>query len=655
VSTPGPTLFHRDDDQPLAARMRPRTLDEYVGQDHILGPGRLLRRAIQADQLSSVILYGPPGTGKTTLARVIANTTRARFTSLNAVLGGVKDIREAVAEAQEQQRLGRRTILFVDEVHRFNKAQQDALLPWVENGTVTLIGATTENPYFEVNKALVSRSRVFQLTPLTDDDLRSVAAHALADPVRGFGRRSVRLEDDALAHLVGVANGDARSLLNALELAVETTSPGDDGVIRVTRRVAEESIQQRAVLYDKEGDAHFDTISAFIKSVRGSDPDAALYWLAKMVYAGEDPRFILRRLLILASEDVGLADPQALGVVAAAAQAYDYVGLPEGRYHLAQATLYLATAAKSNSTMGFFDALDAVGKERVGDVPNHLRDANRDAEGFGHGAGYAYPHAYRDHWVAQQYLPDALQAKVFYQPSGEGYEARVRDEVARRREAQLAAMLEAEARAPLELLTSSPADRARDRWLERTVSGAGARLARVRDALFEASRPQRHHLLLDVAAGSGLLVWEGVRRTPEGQVWAATSDATHAAALRQQALRLDELLRPVVVDAEPAAVAAAVGARDPGIRFDRVLGRGVLGELDDPAGWLGGVARLLTPAGAVVLGETDPSRAQRLAALVDWSDALTLGERVRPPRRRSTRAPPAGTRRRGATSPRRPG
>jgi len=609
--------------------MRPRTLDEYVGQDHILGPGRLLRRAIQADQISSVILYGPPGTGKTTLARVIANTTRSRFTSLNAVLGGVKDIREAVSEAQDEQRLGRRTILFVDEVHRFNKAQQDALLPWVENGTVTLIGATTENPYFEVNKALVSRSRVFQLKPLSDDDLRSVAAHALADPARGYGRRDVRLDDDALAHLVGVANGDARSLLNALELAVETTSPDADGVIVITRRVAEESIQQRAVLYDKEGDAHFDTISAFIKSVRGSDPDAALYWLAKMVYAGEDPRFILRRLLILASEDVGLADPQALGVVAAAAQAYDYVGLPEGRYHLAQATLYLATAAKSNSTMGFFDALDAVGKERVGDVPNHLRDANRDAEGFGHGAGYAYPHAYRDHWVAQQYLPDALQAKVFYQPSGEGYEARVRDEVARRREAQLAAMLEAEARAPLELLTSSPADRARDRWLERTVSGAGARLARVRDALFEEARPQRHHLLLDVAAGSGLLVWEGVRRTPEGQVWAATADATHAAALRQQALRLDELLRPVVIDTEPARVAATIATRDPGIRFDRVLGRGALAELDDPAGWLAALARLLTPAGAVVLAESDASRAQRLAALVDWSDAVALGERVR--------------------------
>jgi putative ATPase len=629
VSVPGPSLFQRDDDQPLAARMRPRTLDEYVGQDHILGPGRLLRRAIAADQLSSVILYGPPGTGKTTLARVIANTTRARFTSLNAVLGGVKDIREAVADAQEQQRAGRRTILFVDEVHRFNKAQQDALLPWVENGTVTLIGATTENPYFEVNKALVSRSRVFQLKPLTDDDLRTVAAHALADPQRGFGRRTVRLEEDALEHLVAVANGDARSLLNALELAVETTLPDDDGVIFITRRVAEESIQQRAVLYDKEGDAHFDTISAFIKSVRGSDPDAALYWLAKMVYAGEDPRFILRRLLILASEDVGLADPGALAVVTAAAQAYDYVGLPEGRYHLAQATLYLATAPKSNSTMGFFDALDAVGKEREGEVPNHLRDGNRDAEGFGHGAGYAYPHAYRDHWVAQQYLPDALQAKVFYEPSDQGHEARVRHEVARRREAQLAAMLEDEGRPPVEVLTTSPTDRARDRWLERTVSSAGARLARVRDGLFEAARVQRHHLLLDVASGSGLLVWEGVRRTPEGQVWAATADPKHAAALRQQASRLDELQRPVVVETAVADVAAAVGALDPALRFDRVFGRSALAEVDDPVGWLAEIAALLARDGALLLAETDSARAQRLSSLVDWSDAEELGARVR--------------------------
>lgn len=303
---------------PLAARMRPRVLDEYIGQEHIVGPGRLLRRAIQADQLGSLIFYGPPGTGKTTLAQVIANTTSAHFIALNAVLSGVKEIREAIAEAQDRAKLhAQRTILFVDEVHRFNKAQQDALLPWVENGTVIFIGATTENPYFEVNKALVSRSRIFQLKPLTAADLRAIVHQALHDPERGYGRRTVILDEDALEHMVDIANGDARGVLNALELAVETTQPDADGTIHVTLAVAEESIQQRAVLYDKEGDYHFDTISAFIKSLRGSDPDAAMYWMAKMVYAGEAPRFIFRRMLIFAGEDVGLADPNAIQVVTA--------------------------------------------------------------------------------------------------------------------------------------------------------------------------------------------------------------------------------------------------------------------------------------------------------------------------------------------------
>ena len=400
-----PRLDGFDRSQPLAARMRPRTLDEVAGQQHIIGPGRLLRRAIEADQLSSIILYGPPGTGKTTLARVIANTTRAHFIAINAVLAGVKDLREAIKEAHRHaEERGRRTILFVDEVHRWNKAQQDALLPWVEAGTVILIGATTENPYFEVIKPLVSRSRIFQLGALEAGDLRSLVTRALADGERGYGRLQVDLRPEALEHLVDIASGDARSLLNALELAVETTDPSG-GPIVVDLAVAEESIQRRAVLYDKDGDAHYDTISAFIKSVRGSDPDAALYWLARMVYAGEDPRFLFRRMLILAAEDVGLADPRAVGVIAGCAQAFDYVGMPEGRFHLAEATLYLATAPKSNSAMGFFDALNAVGQEAPGDVPTHLRDASRDAEGFGHGAGYAYPHAFRDHWVAQRYLP----------------------------------------------------------------------------------------------------------------------------------------------------------------------------------------------------------------------------------------------------------
>ncbi|MEL6854161.1 MAG: AAA family ATPase, partial [Cyanobacteria bacterium J06607_13] len=506
-----------ESDAPLAARMRPRSLDEFIGQSAILGPGKLLRRAIRADQLSSLIFYGPPGTGKTTLARVIANTTMAQFVAINAVLGGVKDIRSAIEQAQQYRgQYGQRTILFVDEVHRFNKAQQDALLPWVENGTVILIGATTENPFFEVNKALVSRSRVFQLKPLTDDNLRAIVGQALADAERGYGDRSIRMEPDALDHLVNVANGDARTVLNALELAVETT-PTQAGAIHITLPVAEESIQQRAVLYDKEGDAHFDTISAFIKSMRGSDPDATLYWLARMVYAGEDPRYIFRRMVIFAGEDVGMADPQAVVVATSCAAAYDRVGMPEGRYPLAQAALYLATAPKSNSVMAFFDALSAVATAREGEVPNAMRDATRDKQGFGHGAGYLYPHAYRDHWVAQQYLPSSLQGQVFYQPSDQGYEANIQTQVARRREAQLAALVERNAERSLpEALTTGPENKQQDRWLQRATSALGAQLGEVRDRLFTTLMPQRHHLLLDLNASTGLLTWEAVRHVPEG-------------------------------------------------------------------------------------------------------------------------------------------
>ncbi|OQY48951.1 MAG: AAA family ATPase, partial [Desulfobacteraceae bacterium 4572_87] len=471
---------------PLAARMRPRTLDEFVGQAHIAAPGRLLRRAISADQLSSIIFHGPPGTGKTTLAMVIANTTRSRFIPLNAVLAGVKDLREAIKDARKRRdENDRRTILFVDEIHRWNKAQQDALLPWVENGTVILVGATTENPYFSVNPPLVSRSRIFRLEPLGREDLAAVALQALSDPERGYGALKVQVDPDALDHLVNVAGGDARSVLNALELAVETTPPDDQGVISVHMGVAEESIQRRAVLYDRDGDAHYDTISAFIKSLRGSDPDAALYWLAKMVYAGEDPRFIFRRMLILAGEDVGLADPDAVRVVTACADAFDRVGLPEGRFHLAEAALYLATAPKSNSTLAFFDALRAVEKEGKTEVPSHLKDASRDKKGLGHGEGYLYPHAYRDHWTAQQYLPDTLQGKVFYHPSDQGHEKNISLMVNQRRETQLAAMVEGEVVALPEALTFSPDDPVRDRWLQRSIHQSGTYLAGVRERIID--------------------------------------------------------------------------------------------------------------------------------------------------------------------------
>jgi putative ATPase len=427
---------------PLAARMRPRTLDEFVGQEDIAGPGRLLRRAIEADRLfSSILLWGPPGTGKTTLAAIIANRTQSAFETINAVLAGVADIRRVVAEAQERRKLyGQRTILLVDEIHRFNKAQQDALLPHVENGTLILIGATTENPYFEVIGPLVSRSRVFQLRPLSDEGVHTLLNRALTDKERGYGTRHVVLDDDAMAHLVHVAGGDARNALNALELAVESTPPDASGVIRVTLDVAQESIQRRAILYDKDGDAHYDTISAFIKSVRGSDPDAALYWLAKMLYAGEDPRFILRRLVILAGEDIGLADPMGLVVASAAVQAFEFIGMPEGVYPIVEATLYLATAPKSNSAGSYYRALKQVEEEGKVQVPQHLQDATRDGRALGHGKGYQYPHEFDGHWTPQNYLPDAIKGMTFYRPDNQGFEAQAAERLARWRAAQLKAL-----------------------------------------------------------------------------------------------------------------------------------------------------------------------------------------------------------------------
>ncbi len=610
-------------ESPLAHRMRPRTLDEYVGQEHIIGPGRLLRRAIQADQLSSLIFYGPPGTGKTTLAMVIANSTQSHFITINAVLAGVKEIREAIATAQERRELyGQRTTLFVDEVHRWNKAQQDALLPWVENGTIILVGATTENPYFEVNKALVSRSRIFQLKPLTTADLRAIARQTLADEERGYGRLPVQISDEALDHLVDIANGDARGVLNALELAVETTPPNQDGRIVIDLAVAEESIQRRAVLYDKEGDVHYDTISAFIKSLRGSDPDAALYWMAKMVYAGEDPRFIFRRMGIFAGEDVGMADPQAMGVVISCWEAFERIGMPEGRFHLALAATYLATAPKSNSAFAFFDALETVGKEQEAAVPNHLKDGSRDKEGFGHGQGYLYPHAYRDHWVAQQYLPDSLQGKLFYQPSDQGYERAIQETVARRREAQLAAMVERDTWSVEigEIFTTSPTNKAKDTWLQRVISQTGDNLARQREKLFALAAVQRHHRVLDVNAGSGLLTWEAARRAPEGGVWALTADVTQGDALRQMAAKLPEMERPFILIGPFTDLEKLLTLRgEADLRFDRILARNLL-TIDDLQLTIGELMRWLGADGRLCLIQPIPRHTQRLYALVAWDD-----------------------------------
>ncbi|NEZ62870.1 AAA family ATPase [Leptolyngbyaceae cyanobacterium CCMR0082] len=592
---------------PLAARMRPRNLDEYVGQGAIVGPGRLLRRAIQADQLSSLLFYGPPGTGKTTLAQVIANTTKAHFIAINAVLAGVKDIRSAIATAQDLRgQHGQRTILFVDEVHRFNKSQQDALLPWVENGTVILIGATTENPYFEVNKALVSRSRVFQLKSLEPDDLRQIVYQTLTDKERGYGDRTIQIDEDALDHLVNVANGDARALLNALELAVETTPE-----VSISLAVAEESIQRRAVLYDKEGDAHFDTISAFIKSMRGSDPDATLYWLARMVYAGEEPRYIFRRMVIFAGEDIGLADPNAMVVANSCAQAFDRVGMPEGRYPLAQAALYLATCPKSNSVMGFFDALATVEKEREADVPNPLRDANRDKKEFGHGQGYLYPHAYRDHWVEQQYLPTGLQGKVFFQPSNQGYEDTIRLEVARKREAQLAAVMEADLP---EVLTFGPTDQGQEQWLQRTLGNAGEQLRAVCDRIYSTLKPQRHHVLLDLNAG--LLTWEALRQVPEGGVYACAHTPEIYTALTEQAQGLTDLAQPILLATSLTTLPEILSTEASEILFDGIVGRNALKSCPQRQPLLKQLAQHLAANGRIVLAETIPYRALRLYNLL---------------------------------------
>jgi putative ATPase len=433
--TPASSLFPDADEPalqpnaPLAARMRPQTLDEFVGQAHVIGPGTMLRQAIETDRLMSVVFWGPPGCGKSTLAGIIARHTNAAFESYSAVTSGVADIRKVIERATARRRGdGRRTILFVDEIHRWNKAQQDALLPHVENGTVILIGATTENPYFAVNAPLISRSRVLRFLPLTQEDLRQLVERALTDPDRGLGKRALTPEPDALAHIVDIAGGDARAALNILEMAAQTAQPDAEGRRVITLRDAEEAAQQRALGYDRQGDEHYDTISAFIKSVRGSDPDAALYWLAKMLRAGEDPMFIARRLVILASEDIGNADPQGLVVAAAAAQAVHLIGMPEARITLAQATTYLAAAPKSNASYVALSRAEA-DIERMGPapVPLHLRNAPHPGLGqFGHGKGYKYPHDYPGNWVEQEYAPESARSGPYYEPTENGYEARIK-------------------------------------------------------------------------------------------------------------------------------------------------------------------------------------------------------------------------------------
>ena len=417
-------------ESPLASRMRPETLDQVVGQKHIVGPGTLLYRAIKADQLGSIIFYGPPGTGKTTLAKVIAHTTKAEFCQINATVAGKKDMEEVVQKAKDTLGMyGSRPILFVDEIHRFNKSQQDYLLPFVEDGTLILIGAPTENPYFEVNGALLSRSRIFELKALEKEDILELLHRAVTDVEKGMGSYRAVLDEDAADFLADVANGDARAALNALELGVLTTPRAEDGQIHIDLEVAQECIQKRAVRYDKDGDNHYDTISAFIKSMRGSDPDAAVYYLGRMLYAGEDIKFIARRIMIHAAEDVGMADPQALNVAVSAAQAVERIGMPEARIILAEAVIYIASAPKSNSVITAIDqAMEAVRTEKTRPVPVHLKDTHyKGAEKLGHGAGYLYPHDFPGHYVKQQYLPDGMEGRTFYHPSDEGFEKEVKN------------------------------------------------------------------------------------------------------------------------------------------------------------------------------------------------------------------------------------
>jgi len=594
--------------EPLASRMRPRSLAEYVGQDHILAPGRLLRRSIEADKLTSVLFSGPPGTGKTTLARVIAQATRGVFLSVSAVLSGVKDIRELIDKAKDVRQLqGQKTILFVDEVHRWNKTQQDALLPWVEDGTFILIGATTENPFFEVNAALVSRSRIFQLLPLSDGELMEIARQAVSDPERGYGLLAVAFEPDALEHLVKMASGDARSLLNALELAIESSvtpfppPPGTSVVISLA--MAEESIQKRAVLYDKDGDYHFDSISAFIKSLRGSDPDAALYWLARMIRAGEDPDYLLRRMLILASEDVGLAEPGALGIVNAASEAFRKVGMPEGQYHLAQAALYLATCPKSNSTSGYFEALKSLETAGDGQVPSALKDGSRDGAALGHGKNYLYPHAFEGHWVKQRYLPSQLEALVFYHPGDLGYEGHLKPEVLARRTWMMNLDTEPE---PENLTWSEPL---RSPWLRRLERQNLGSFTELVAEVFRLAGILRHSRVWIAADPKGLFVARTLLLAPEGGVWVSCRDEGSAKELSDRLNDLPELQKPYLEG-------LGWGVLSETNRFEVMLAWGLSRVLEGLAG---------QEVGRSVVVEPDLADG---VSLVAWLDRVSLGEEV---------------------------